>query len=79
MIVEEAPPPVTVIAVDLSESMAAIDFELDGNRVTRLDAVKAVVGVSWRTANPASSWRLLVHPSVADEDRAEPLLADLRE
>ncbi len=32
-----------VLALDLSESMAAIDFELDGNRVTRLDAVKAVV------------------------------------
>jgi len=32
-----------VLALDLSESMAAIDFELDGQRVTRLDAVKAVV------------------------------------
>ena len=32
-----------VLALDLSESMAAIDFELDGERVTRLDAVKAVV------------------------------------
>ena len=32
-----------VLALDLSESMAAIDFELEGERVTRLDAVKAVV------------------------------------
>ena len=32
-----------VLALDLSESMAAIDFELEGQQVTRLDAVKAVV------------------------------------
>ncbi|GAB4256280.1 MAG: VWA domain-containing protein [Deferrisomatales bacterium] len=32
-----------VLAVDTSESMAAIDFDLDGERVNRLAAVKAVV------------------------------------
>jgi Ca-activated chloride channel family protein len=32
-----------VLAVDLSESMQALDFELGGDRVNRLQAVKAVV------------------------------------
>ncbi len=32
-----------VLAVDTSESMSAIDFELDGKRLNRLGAVKAVV------------------------------------
>jgi Ca-activated chloride channel family protein len=32
-----------VLALDLSESMAALDFKLDGSIVTRLDAVKSVV------------------------------------
>lgn len=32
-----------VLAVDLSESMSALDFELDGKRVMRVDAVKSVV------------------------------------
>ncbi|WP_027183366.1 vWA domain-containing protein [Desulfovibrio inopinatus] len=32
-----------VLAVDVSESMAALDFTLDGNSVNRLAAVKAVV------------------------------------
>lgn len=32
-----------VIAVDLSESMAALDFKIDGNVVNRLSAVKGVV------------------------------------
>ncbi len=32
-----------ILALDLSESMSALDFKLDGKIVTRLDAVKAVV------------------------------------
>ena len=32
-----------VLALDLSESMAALDFKKDGKIVTRLDAVKGVV------------------------------------
>lgn len=32
-----------VLAIDLSESMAALDFKLDGSIVNRLDAVKSVV------------------------------------
>lgn len=32
-----------ILALDLSESMAALDFKLDGSIVTRLDAVKNVV------------------------------------
>lgn len=32
-----------VLALDLSESMSALDFTLGGNRMNRLDAVKAVV------------------------------------
>jgi Ca-activated chloride channel family protein len=32
-----------VLAIDLSESMAALDFKLEGQRVHRLEAVKAVV------------------------------------
>lgn len=32
-----------VLAVDISESMAALDFEVDGERVDRLTAVKSVV------------------------------------
>ena len=32
-----------VLAVDLSESMAALDFRREGNIVTRLDAVRGVV------------------------------------
>lgn len=32
-----------VLALDLSESMAALDFKLEGSIVTRLDAVKSVV------------------------------------
>ncbi len=32
-----------VLAVDVSESMAALDFKLDGDAVTRLKAVKSVV------------------------------------
>ena len=32
-----------VLAIDISGSMRALDFELDGKRANRLDAVKAVV------------------------------------